>query len=393
MINESNIKEEIIKLNNYYGENKINLTLNGIKCNNELYEYLKSNYNTPITQTFYNILHNIKTPPVCINCGKPVKFLSIKRGYRKFCSNKCVSSSQYIKDKKEKTCLNHYGVKNPYQSEQIKRKIKNDNLIKYGVEHPQSLNIIKEKVKRTCMEKYGVIAPMQLSIVRSKSIDTCMEKYGVKHISQSKEIKERIKQTNLKKYGTEYYTQTDDFKECLRKNKDTILEKRRQTCLKKYGVDNPLKDDKIQNKRINTLKTNNTFNKSKEEEYLFNLLKNIYPNSISQYKDIRYSYRDKNNKIHYFICDMYVPELDLFIEYNGFCTHNNHKFDVNLKEDINTLNEWKEKYKNGHLMYKSMINTWTKRDPLKRKIAKENKLNFKEIWSIEEFKKYLNNFK
>lgn len=69
---------------------------------------------------------------------------------------------------------------------------------------------------------------------------------------------------------------------------------------------------------------------------------------------------------------MYVPELDLFIEYNGFCTHNNHKFDVNLKEDINT---------------------WTKRDPLKRKIAKENKLNFKEIWSIEEFKKYLNNFK
>ena len=52
------------------------------------------------------------------------------------------------------------------------------------------------------------------------------------------------------------------------------------------------------------------------------------------------------------------------------------------------LEKWKEKSKK-HPFYINAIETWTKRDVEKRSKAKENNINFKEVWSLEEGKKII----
>lgn len=46
------------------------------------------------------------------------------------------------------------------------------------------------------------------------------------------------------------------------------------------------------------------------------------------------------------------------------------------------MNEWKERsLKHVNSDYVEAINVWTKKDPLKRKIARDNNLKFLEIWN------------
>ena len=52
-----------------------------------------------------------------------------------------------------------------------------------------------------------------------------------------------------------------------------------------------------------------------------------------------------------------------------------------VDEDITILNLWKNK---NLSYYDNAITTWTIRDVNKRNIAKQNNLNFIEIWNIEE---------
>lgn len=130
------------------------------------------------------------------------------------------------------------------------------------------------------------------------------------------------------------------------------------------------------NKRIQ----NNTWSTSKPEEELYLYIKERFPSVKRQYKDKeRYPY----------FCDFYIPELDLFLELNGNWTHRNHPYDMNSKEDNSILNIWKEKSKE-HPMYLSAIKTWVVSDVNKRNKAKENHLNFKEVWNLDEGKEFIN---
>lgn len=187
-----------------------------------------------------------------------------------------------------------------------------------------------QKIKNTCLEKYGVQNPYQITFVKEKIKKTCLERYGVENYSKSEEYK---------------------------RNKDSIILK-----------------------AMITKKNNHTFNTSKPEEDLYVYIKEKFPLVKRQYKDKeRYPY----------FCDFYIPELDLFLELNATWTHNNHPFNPDSKIDQNILNDWKNKSKE-HPFYLVAIDTWTIRDVNKRNIAKENKLNFKEVWSLEEGKNFIN---
>ena len=227
----------------------------------------------------------------------------------------------------------------------------------------------KIKFKQTCFKKYGVDAPMKSSTIKEKSKQTCLEKYGVDKASKSDVIKEKCKQTCLKKYGVEFTFQ----------NKE-IQNKGKQTCLEKYGVDRAIKNPIISNKAINTRIKNHTWSSSKPEEELYLYIKEKFPSVKRQYKEERYPY----------FCDFYIPELDLFLELNGTWTHGNHPYDMNSEEDNSILNIWKEKSKE-HPMYLTAIKTWVVSDVNKRNKAKENHLNFKEVWNLNEGKEFINN--
>lgn len=134
------------------------------------------------------------------------------------------------------------------------------------------------------------------------------------------------------------------------------------------------------NKRYNTLKANHTFNTSKPEEELYLYIKEKFPSVIRQYKD---------NTRYPFACDFYIPELDYFIELNGTWTHGKHPFNPNSEEDKYLLEKMQTKALSGHKYYFVTIRTWTVTDPLKREIAKQNNLHFKEIWTLDEGKKFI----
>lgn len=150
--------------------------------------------------------------------------------------------------------------------------------------------------------------------------------------------------------------------------------------MEKYGSSSPMKNPYIVNKSINKRIQNNTWSTSKPEEELYLYIKERFPSVKRQYKDKeRYPY----------FCDFYIPELDLFLELNGMWTHGKHPYNMNLEEDNSILNIWKEKSKE-YPMYLSAIKTWTINDVNKRNKAKENHLNFKEVWNLDEGKEFIN---
>jgi hypothetical protein len=182
---------------------------------------------------FYDI-HEI---PLCIICGKPVRFKKFSEGFSKYCSMQCIGKDNNIKIKREKTSIKNFGFKYTLLSEEKKEQIKQTNLERYGIEHPQQLDSVKEKTKQTNLKKYGVEHHLKLKSQQEKQKQTNLKRYNVENPMQNIQINNKSKQTKNKRYGNEYYN-----------NK----EKQKQTCLTKYGVDCTLKDNNIKEKTKQT---------------------------------------------------------------------------------------------------------------------------------------------
>ena len=351
------------------------------------------------------ILYKIESKPKCKICNNYAKYSGIKPLMYYNCC--CQShTSKYAIMIGQKTCLKKYGVKYVVQSKEVKEKSKQTCLEKYGVTNGGGSKQALEKIKETIKEKYGTEFFYQSNHFKEKSKQTCLEKYGVTNGGGSKQALEKIKETNLKRRGVEYVFQDKSIREKMReslikkygvdhnlKSKE-IQEIIKQTNLKLYGCENPMQNEAIIQKGIDTKRKKHTFNVSKPEEELYLYIKEKFPSVIRQYQDYRYSWSDKLNRIHHYLCDFYIPELDLFIEFNGFPCHGPHSYNPDSKEDQELVEKWKLRYKDGkHPLYKRMINGWTISDVKKRKIAKENNLNYYEFWTLEEAKKFIDNLK
>lgn len=118
-------------------------------------------------------------------------------------------------------------------------------------------------------------------------------------------------------------------------------------------------------KEYKTKKKNHTFNTSKIEKELEIELRKIFP-------DLKIQYRSKE---YPFNCDFYIPNLNLYIEYNGTWLHRDKFFDKNDLNDLKKLSQWMEKSKISKF-YRNAIETWTVRDIDKLKTAIENSLNY-----------------
>ena len=203
---------------------------------------------------------------------------------------------------------------------------------------------------------------------KEKTIATNLQKYGTEWGMQSNSVQEKAKKTTLAHFGVEYPTQSKEVKKKIE-----------TTNIEKYGVTSPLQNKKVFEKMLETKKTNGTFNTSRPEEYIKTLLEDIYQSSEHQYnRDPRYP----------FTCDFYIPERDLFIEYNGFVAHgaefgwfNPHN--QKHKERVEFL-----KSKQSSSIYNSELRVWTKTDPLKRETAKQNNLNYVVLWDEKDINKW-----
>lgn len=270
-------------------------------------------------------------------------------------------------------------------------------LEKYGVEHALQSKIFKDKSKQTCLERYGVQYSFQSNNNKNKSKQTCLEKYGVNIANQfsTEELWNEYRKNMLIKYGVDHPVKCDIVKKHIKNSwlrkygvdhiwkSEAIRNKIKNTLLERYGVNHQMKCESIINKIIETKFQNNSFGKSNEEDELYLFIKAKFPNVIRQYKD-------KNR--YPFCCDFYIPELDYFIEYNGFWTHGKHPYDENNIEDKNIITKWIMLFNNGeHPLYKKAIYGWTVSDVNKRNIAHQNNLNYYEFYNLEEAKKFIRN--
>lgn len=197
-----------------------------------------------------------KVKVICDCCGETKEVIyknyneSLKTHNGKYYCTYCIHNNKELKQeryiKAQQTLLNNYGVEHPYQSKEILGRAKATWTDKYGVDNPMKNKETHEKAENTCLEKYGHKNPKQVSNFKIKAEETCMEHYGTKYALQNEEIKDKVK----------------------------------HTCIKKYGVDWTSKVPEIYNKMlVSRLNGPNGIPTSKEEQYICDMIINLYPNA------------------------------------------------------------------------------------------------------------------
>ena len=331
----------------------------------DFYTFLNETYPKDILfkEKVYWFKNKIETYPVCLECGKRLK---INEGYGVYCSKECANKSKYRTLKTKNTKLKRYGDENFVNSEKAKQTC----LERYGVINGGGTFQSQEKIKQTLKKHYGVEHALQNKQLLEKSKHTCLERFGKDNFNKTKESKIRYldklfvekllnerKKTCIERYNTDSYSKTTEYKK-----------KYKETSLKRFGVDSYTKTKEYKERAYQTKKKNHTFNSSSIEKEFELYLKENQIEYKTQY----------TSDVYPFSCDFYLPKYDLYLEINAHWTHGGHPFDCNNLEDQTKLEQWKSK---GTEFYNNAITTWTVRDVKKRNTAKQNNLNYLEIFS------------
>lgn len=127
------------------------------------------------------------------------------------------------------------------------------------------------------------------------------------------------------------------------------------------------------------------YNSSKDEQFIFDKLKEKWPDTVISYTDDRFVNPETNR---HFQADYYIPSKDWFLNLNKAWTHGRRKFNPNdpsCQEDVKWLESQDGEY------YKRALKQWTITDPIKREIAKANGLKLIEWFNLDEFNTWFNN--
>ena len=431
----SNITDEFI-IETFY-ENDKYLYRKLRNASDDIKEYLNNRFDDydSLTEVIYRIKNKIYERPVCLTCGRRLKFKV--NHFPIYCSCKCRANSNESREKMKKTKLERYGDENYSNREQavkhtdyesLHNKRRKTNLLRYGHEFYLASDEGKRKTKETLKRKYDVTNISQIEEIKRKKIKTCHEHFYVDYgfvIEQSfnnmrktyernkEEIVRKIKKTKLERYNNENYSNiktaqktklkrygiTSPFqdpekqRECQKlahteeANRKTIM-----TCLRKYfsrswqesdmgklTLSNILSSKEVQRQIYETKKRNHTFNSSSTEKKTYNILKSRFPDVIDQHRTDKYPFN----------CDFYIPSHDLYIECQYHWTHGKHPYDKGNEEDSKLVELWESK---NTKFYDNAIKTWTVRDVKKRTIAHVNNLNYIELFSFDEFLEWYENF-
>jgi predicted nucleic acid-binding Zn ribbon protein len=327
----------------------------------DFYEEIMVMYpdSTEYNEKLYRYLHNINERPICPVCGNFIPYRNSPAGYGKYCSAKCMGMSKERKNKILNSKLEKYG--NPYYNNSVKAT--NTMNEKYGGRGFAS-NEIYEKQKQTCLNKFGVDNVFKLQKFQDKGCETKTKKYGNPHYSN----RDKSKQTCINRYDVDNPMKSKN-----------IHEKFTNTMLNKYGVKYAMLNKDLVNKLSESLIKAHNDGKydvggrkkspSKIEKQFKQYLEDNNINYIFQYRSNEYPY----------LCDFYIPDYNLYIEIQGNWTHGKHAY-TGDDEDLEIINVWKNKHTK---FYDHAIYVWSELDVKKRKIAKNNNLNYLEIYSIK----------
>lgn len=278
----------------------------------------------------------------CIICGSELSDTQIKKA-KKVCSRSCAQKLRFS-SKDERLRISNL-TKQAMSSVEIRQKISEKT--KQALAKPEIKAKLKENTKQA------------MNNVETK-----------KRLSDA--IKLKWKDNNYRTAVST--TMKSHFKDSIFKEKHS---KATSSAVKLAWSTNK---QQILLKSNNTKKQNQSFNSSKLEQLAKELLEQKFNKVHHQYRCIKYPFN----------CDMYIEDLDLFIELNFHWTHGHRPYDELNQFCQKQLAAWQEKAKTSKF-YQNAIETWTIRDTKKLKILKNNKLNYKIFYTYEEFEEWLNN--
>lgn len=187
-------------------------------------------------------------------------------------------------------------------------------------------------------------------------------------------IKKQLRLYSIKKPSSLYHVNTVN---ACKDKQTSIKSKREQTMKKRYGVINYTTHPDFLKKARLSLDKHHTWTVSKAEDQIHQLLVQKFLNVKRQYRSEKYPFN----------CDFYIPEKDLYIEYQGTWLHGSKPYDSKDKDCIQLISEWKNK---NTVYYMHAIEVYTLRDTVKRQTAKENNLNWIEFFDIKDFMEWYN---
>jgi uncharacterized protein YacL (UPF0231 family) len=238
------------------------------------------------------------------------EFVAKENSTQQYCSKKCCQSDPETKERIRNTLRQvwdtKYGGKHPMSMESTQKKHKDSLKEKYGVEHAlQSKNLI-DKVKKTKLDRYGSGTFNNIN----KAKHTKFEKYGDANYNG-----------NHKRTDTKYETITDTWKHL--KPLFTIDEftgvsfnqRYKFQCVEcDYKFDAGLNSGYIPRCKACAMKKVNA--QSNGEKQIIEYIKNLCDTSIKE--------RDRNILAGKEL-DIYLPEKNIAIEFNGIYWHSEHR--------------------------------------------------------------------
>ena len=305
-------------------------------------------------------IHNHECVLYCKNCKKNLTFKQIQKK-KQFCCFKC-GEKERIK-KTEQTLLEKHGVKNAYL-------------------------INREKQKEACRLKYGTDYYVQTEEFKEKYKQSCLEKYGVDNISKVKNLNKNRdyliipekREKYLQKVRTTYKENSKLNYNIIDNLQDFILEEYKTDIVtREIFVDLIVKTGLSEShlgKYLNRLKIKRkkcTVQKPELE------LREFIQNNTKM--DIIF-----NNKmiIYPFELDIYIPQLNLAIEFNGDYWHS-----VNVQEYNKQLYKTEQCEQKGIRLIHIWDSDW---DSNKEFIQSLLKLYLKNKVNSSEFQKLIEHF-
>lgn len=330
------------------------------------------------SQRIYHYMKNDRDYPYCENCGGLNKrWQSFTNGYKSGCCRSCaisLSRPSSLSVRRENTMLK-YGVDHTSKLDSVKEKTKRTNNDKYGGPAPACDPIIMCKIKKTNLHRRGYEMPTQDPSVISSVKETNVNRYGVDNVMKSDVILNRVRNTNLERYGVTSYSKTTEFKE-------GIKYKNYERAVSKIDMDK-FKITEISNNGDTMKLTCNCGEVCEIPKYLFYLRVNRYgvipclncnpvgsasSNELDILKYIEskgikaiHRYKNGGNEI-----DVFLPELNMGIEFNGVYWHSEIYRDKKYHYDkwkffhdigINVINVWEDDWNLQRLKVMSIIDT------------------------------------
>jgi len=297
---------------------------------------------------------HVKITAVCDKCGEETP-LRIHKYYENL--NRCgyYGCKKCSREKFKRTSLDLFGVDNPMKNKEIIEKQQNNNIKKYGVKTTLLEEKTKGKIKQINLERYDVEYPLSSLIIREKSKQTLFEKYGVTSYSKTQEFKKvgyeiwkKLTLEKLEKYNIGNFILRDDRTVDIKCD----LDKEHYFNITSKNL---YQRKEIQHNILCTICNPLVIHISGKELEILDFIKNNYNGKIIENDKIVLNGKE---------LDVYLPDLNLAIEFNGVYWHselykeyNYHKEKSDLceKKEIQLIHIWEDEWFFKKEIVKSII--------------------------------------